>query len=263
MSVDDLEGIRQKILRAGEHLQEVTEAVSEYVVTGEYGIKDQLERQIPEKSGRPGRTWRVDIGTPPPPRIAVLCGDVLHNIRSSLDHLAWALVIQSGGQPQIPGTRFPILKEGSRRPPTIEGGVPAAVSEILDVVQPYQAGHQPLAQLAELSNIDKHRRLNVVAISLGQITIRFVDQGRTGHVSGGGEHGALLFWDLEESDAYDPETRVELEYEPILGFREQGVSGIEADVLLRRILDHARDQVIQRIARACFGGELDFPRPIF
>lgn len=66
---------------------------------------------IPEKSGRPGVTWRAQIDPPPPAlRLAVVAGDILHSLRSALEHLAWALVLENGGEPSDskPATQFPI-----------------------------------------------------------------------------------------------------------------------------------------------------------
>jgi hypothetical protein len=42
-------------------------------------------------------------------RLNTLIGEFLHNTRSSLDHLAWQLVLSNSGEPSL-ATCFPILQ---------------------------------------------------------------------------------------------------------------------------------------------------------
>jgi hypothetical protein len=76
--------------------------------------------------------------------IAALVGDVVHNLRSALDHLAWQLVLFDGGQPNG-STSFPILIQ-----PAVVTINPAIKNqEILDALieaQPFSSaahGHDP------------------------------------------------------------------------------------------------------------------------
>jgi hypothetical protein len=99
-----------------------------------------------------------------PHTVAAVAGDVVHNLRSALDHVAWQLVLTNGGTPVEPGsgrraTQFPILTD---EPGTLEvAGVLS--SEALDIVraaQPYASPGRPgrlLAALRHISNTDKHR----------------------------------------------------------------------------------------------------------
>jgi hypothetical protein len=108
-------------------------------------------------------------------------GDVIYDLRSALDHLAWQLVIANGGTPVTPednagpSTAFPIFhsKEGAKggpRPPvSIAGGVNTAALAVIERLQPYHRVDDPqldpLWQLSELCNTDKHRLLLVVGVT--------------------------------------------------------------------------------------------------
>jgi hypothetical protein len=111
---------------------------------------------------------RVEL---PPPRLATVTGELLHDLRSGLEHLAWVLVEVNGGQP-TDHTSFPILKtrpaanrQGIHPPPTVIGGVSPTAAALIDRAQPYQCGprymEHPLWVLHKLWNIDKHRHITL------------------------------------------------------------------------------------------------------
>jgi hypothetical protein len=277
--VERLDGVREKLIRADEHLQAIERVAAEYIVTEEFGIRTQWEH-IPEKSGRSGTTWRADLKPPPPLRIAVLCGDFVHNLRSSLDHLARALVLESGGTPNDdpgdgPVTQFPVLEErltrnGNVRPLRIIGGISPPAEFLLETVQPYQRVDDPTLHplwiLNRLWNVDKHRTLNVVGVNLGKITITFSD-GRTGYARAAPfEDGALIYWVLDENVDVDHTATSTVEYAPSLAFREvaggAGNEPVPVVELLRELRDYVRHEVVAPFARLCFGAELELPDPV-
>jgi hypothetical protein len=119
-------------------------------------------------------TIYAEILRPPPADLSVIVGDVLHNLRSGLDHMAWELVKRAGGKPGR-HTYFPIcdtearwLQEvehrrriGDRRSPLsgIEPG--SAIWKFIQAVQPYKGAiyADAMTALRVLSNADKHRQL--------------------------------------------------------------------------------------------------------
>lgn len=112
-----------------------------------------------------------------PLETSVAVGDVVHNLCSALDHLAWALVESNGGSPSE-DTDFPIILErltvkNQPLPLKLDGHIaPGALTEI-ERLQPYHAGHPnlaamtPLGKLRELSNVDKHRYLRLMVATVG------------------------------------------------------------------------------------------------
>lgn len=101
---------------------------------------------------------------PPPERISVIVGDVVHNLRSSLDHAVWCL-----GNPPEPKSCFPIFETEDgfeRRGLAVLRGIPDEAIKAIRAHQPFQyeeARRHPLWLLHLLSNIDKHRKLGAVA----------------------------------------------------------------------------------------------------
>lgn len=278
MSAAPLAGVREKILRAAEHLDAFTAEVDTYAASGPYSIVRAFEDHIPEQSSRPGLTWRARIDPPAPTlRLGILAGDVVHNLRSALDHLAWAVVLQNGGEPSesYPATSFPILPNplpsAGSSPKTLtfrakSGAASAAAETILEMLQPYNSGQDlrthPLWLLNQLWNIDKHRTLNVMTIDLGRIVMRFPD-GRTAHATRRDvDDGTMVIWLLSEHPDFDADTQAQAEFSPSIAFRDAPGLGLDPFVpapdLLAQLLRFTRDVVVQRFAKACFGAELTF-----
>lgn len=97
-----------------------------------------------------------------PPVIPLIAGDVIHNLRSALDHLAYHLVyVGTGGAGPFKNVYFPISRSTelyrAERGGKVRGMRQDAVDAI-DAIEPYRggAGHT-LWQLHALNIIDKHR----------------------------------------------------------------------------------------------------------
>lgn len=115
----------------------------------------------------------IDQGVPDlPPSFAARFGDILHNYRSVLDHIAWQLVRHGTSWP-LPDERaetavqFPIYDTADqfdRRIGIRLPGVDTAVTDWIKDRFQYDAGANPtsnaLIGLARLSNDDKHRELH-------------------------------------------------------------------------------------------------------
>jgi hypothetical protein len=126
---------------------------------------------------------RVDWIADPPPVLSVKLGDVVHNYRSCLDHIAWTIVGRGKTPPPLigdfeqAGVYFPICSTrdefNASLEPVIKGlivrrvklpGVRLADSAIVRRYQPYRRGKRYLSLhvltiLEELSNRDKHREI--------------------------------------------------------------------------------------------------------
>lgn len=129
---------------------------------------------------------------------AVLLGDAVYNARAALDYLVTALV-RSNGAVEDHRSEFPIYGINSQRDnpkhwakiddwwerdPRSEikrklAGAPASAKDTLKRLQPFYGAPRtnpalhPLFQLQQLSNRDKHRRLNLLA---RVAEIQFVDR---------------------------------------------------------------------------------------
>jgi hypothetical protein len=99
------------------------------------------------------------------PKISLMAGDAIHNLRSVLDHLAWKLVEANGKKP-TEATGFPIFdtpkkyKSGAAR--KVEGMGQIAIQKI-DALHPYKGRNNELWTLHRLDIIDKHRLILAMA----------------------------------------------------------------------------------------------------
>ncbi len=106
--------------------------------------------------------------------VLALAGDVIHNLRSALDHLAYALAIAGTDDVPKPGVGFPIAKDEatyeSIKERKVEGIRPEAV-ELIDSLKPYNSGNDCLWRIHELDIVDKHRSV----LTIGENAIYFAE----------------------------------------------------------------------------------------
>jgi hypothetical protein len=125
--------------------------------TKPYGIRFEDDLNAGERS------YYVVSVPDVPLTISLMAGDILQNLRSSLDHLACHLV-RKEGKPVTSQTSFPIANDATeymaphfRR--KVEGMGQKAVDAI-DVIEPYKGGKGTILwRLHKLNNLDKHRLL--------------------------------------------------------------------------------------------------------
>jgi hypothetical protein len=160
--------VRAKLTRAREHRDALEAAIGEFLDSEPYRPRPGADTETEES------VIRVQIVREPPVvEWGIAIGDVLHDLRSCLDHLAWHL----GGNPppNDDTSEFPIfLDRGKYRRRGIERivGAPPEAQAVIEDLQPFQRGEEAhldrLWSLYELSNFDKHRLLHLsVAVLSG------------------------------------------------------------------------------------------------
>lgn len=159
MNADDrLRLIRVKIERAEKRLDELEAAVQSL---GEATFK-MISRDFQLETGKPFLNVRpLNVY---PPEIPAIAGDVIHNLRCALDHLAFHLVLVGVSFGETPPKKwediqFPILHshksyEGGKGR-HIQGARREAI-EAIDRLKPYKGGNEALWLLRRLDNTDKH-----------------------------------------------------------------------------------------------------------
>jgi hypothetical protein len=157
-----LDGARLKVVRAQEHLKSFNEEAWRYMSAEPYEI-------VPKREAN-NVTIECIITAEPPPRLACIVGDLVTNLRASLDYIAWELAMLAGNpltEVQQKQIAFPIaptqvsFTQANGTADRLERvcGVPAATISVIESVQPYHAGYEPLRNLNLLVNRDKHRML--------------------------------------------------------------------------------------------------------
>lgn len=196
MAKPSLDGVDAKLGRAREHLEALYDEVN--------GFLSRKPHELIEDTDQEARTFRVSIKIREEPDElgwGLLLGDFAHNLRSSLDHLVWQLVLLAQAKPGREN-QFPIAMSGGAYWCPRKDGTPGirarslkGVSEkhrtMIDQTQPYTAGQlakqHPLAILGDLSNVDKHRLLHPTFIAVeaptrDDIDVASTDEGAIAHI---------------------------------------------------------------------------------
>ncbi len=170
MTVDErLASIRIKIERAKKHIRDLEVEVRSFLDSQPYkvGAKRNPEtRQL---------VYYLLSVQDAPPTIAAITGDVLQNLRSALDHLAYHLaVIGTGGKGPFRHIYFPISENAAKykteRPGKVKGMRQDAIKAI-DAIKPYGGGNDTLWHLHRLNNVDKHRLVITVGSAFHSVNV--------------------------------------------------------------------------------------------
>jgi hypothetical protein len=164
--LEQLADIFDRLRRAEEHFESIKSELLAYYNSDPCALSGTYKPDANGLAG--GGEWSAKLD-PLGVRLNTLIGEFLHDLRSSLDHLVWQLVLHNGAQP-TEETKFPILKvgptsdkKGQQPPPHIAGGVSPEALALIELAQPYQLGtayaDNVLWVLHQLWNIDKHRHV--------------------------------------------------------------------------------------------------------
>jgi hypothetical protein len=173
----------RKLCRALEHLEEVERIYIAYRDSSPYvAVRDRETNPNP-------RVWiyRAELRREVDPRLPVVVGDLVHNLRSALDHLQAALVpverkrdVMFPVQWQDPWPsdentgKYAQSTEAERARDSWTStmqGIDPEIEALIKQMQPYSAGYgpemHPVAQLSTLDNADKHFELVELRTGIG------------------------------------------------------------------------------------------------
>lgn len=164
-----LDGARAKLQRAEESIQNLGRDIEAF-----FGNEPKPYKIIKQHQKGGLEYAFLAAGEPEVPlRFSVLIGEVIHHLRSSLDHLLYALVIRNGQAPSRKH-QFPICEtkeafENARKNGAVDGVSSAAEKLIMDV-QPFTSATPDdtvLYVIHQYDIFDKHRLLVVVTAVAG------------------------------------------------------------------------------------------------
>lgn len=177
---------------AKEHVNYVNEAVETFLSKKPYTVR----RDIDDATGE--FVHKIEVAPDIPNDIRFALGDAIHNLRSTLDHAAYA-VVEAGTCSPANDTHFPIFntaQEYTRRRDTRIPGLRKMCYEAFDRIQPYKGGFGHwIWQLHRLDIIDKHRLLlttSSVAAGRSQTPSEITADGRRKRVLGPNVRAHLL-----------------------------------------------------------------------
>jgi hypothetical protein len=137
---EPLSSARIKIDRAKKHLADINAAIAAFEARNPFYV------EIDKKSDPRYEIYRFRQREPIPPAWGAIIGDCAHNLRSALDHLSVALVIEGGGTP-TQRTSFPIGRDEadfrSRLKSRLNGASAQAIT-LIESVQPYDGASNPI-----------------------------------------------------------------------------------------------------------------------
>jgi hypothetical protein len=173
-----LDGARLKVVRAQKHLESLKDEIGRYLGNDPYEFP--AEHESDAVTAKP-----AIVKVEPPLDLGCIIGDCLANLRPSLDYIAWELASQYSPAPLVPKKDriyFPLNKEAAgfntnARPHFVKYCVPAVAIDLMESVQPYQAGYEPLGLLSDLVNEDKHRLPLLTVAYLDTASIRVTVEG--------------------------------------------------------------------------------------
>lgn len=245
-----LDGCWAKIDRANQHIKNLESEIAAFFDGHPYRVVGQFNNNMTEYIF-------TSFGPPPAPlNFAVVTGEVIHQLRSSLDHLIWALAVKHVGTPPNPRIQFPIYKDATKY--VAVQGVSTSAEAIIETVQPYrkpEPAKDPLIILQDFNNSDKHRLLVVVSSVMAvPDSLRFSGKmadyeiaGFTpwrwsGHTVRASEQGAELLRIAFKRVPAD--MKIKADFRPQIAFEEFGSAGIKPIV---PSLAQLRDAVVKTI----------------
>jgi hypothetical protein len=157
-----------KLERAKRHYAELETTLASFFAIKPYKISTRRnsERKL---------VYYLSEVTDIPVEMSLITGDVIQNLRSALDHLAYDLWFkEANGQGRDDKIYFPIDKDQASYNRNKAGktqGITTQSLAIIDSLNPYPGGNDALWRIHALNNRDKHRLLVTVGSSFQSVDI--------------------------------------------------------------------------------------------
>lgn len=165
-----------KIDQATKHLSNLKKEVNAFLSRKPFIV-------VTEEASSGDLVYRIRIQAPIPVRWSADIGDLLHNLRSALDHLAWELVLANGQQPTR-DTSFPISDDEPSFKDNLQKqlhGASAAARTAVENLKPYKGGgSDDLWRIHTLNLIDKHRMIVLAGASYQKVPFQMTQPEKLG-----------------------------------------------------------------------------------
>jgi hypothetical protein len=170
----NFDGIREKLKRAKENILNLEMELSDFFQKGEYPIWRYDDRETSLKAIAYHRNRKIPV------RFSVLAGEILHHLRSVLDHVVWQFSGEWYRVAKPTQIEFPIFKvkptqkagrTGYER--QVKGISDPAALILIEYLQPYNSTNpidHLLFILHDLNRNDKHRDV-LLCVSTGAVPI--------------------------------------------------------------------------------------------
>ena len=163
-------GIAEKLNRANENIRNLESEIATFFDESEHPILSHDNQKVIPEALEYHRSRQI------PPRFSILSGEVVHHLRSCLDHIIWHFsdVTFRETPKNTKFIEFPILEKRpsdvfSQYERKIKGIANTAVRSLIEECQPYKRpnpNESLLLAIHKMDIVDKHREL-VIVVSTG------------------------------------------------------------------------------------------------
>lgn len=158
-----------KVIRAKQIQLELQKELNTFFESQPYKISTKIDPQFKRLIYYLAKSDDVPV------KLSLLTGDLIQNLRSSLDHLAYKLFkVGSDNGSEGRHVYFPItedLHQYKKEKDTKTQGFDQKAKDLIDTIKPYKGGNDILWKIHKLNNIDKHRLLVTVGSSFLSVDI--------------------------------------------------------------------------------------------
>lgn len=163
-------GIAEKLKRADQNVISLQSEITGFIESGMYPVIPHPNDRIWQEAVSYHRNKRIPL------RFSVLAGEVIHHLRSCLDHIVWHFSSTEARLKHSGAIEFPIFeakpllkKETERYERKVQGISNTNVLQRIKEMQPYSAGTDVtdnfLLIIHNMDRFDKHRELVIVDTS--------------------------------------------------------------------------------------------------
>jgi hypothetical protein len=166
-------GISEKLKRADENIVNLAVEINLFFQESKYPV-------IPDPNDK---AWQEAVNyhrnLPIPKRFSVLAGEIVHHLRSSLDHIVWIFSDDTSRRLHASAIEFPVLSNPPGKDELrkfnrqIQGVRKNSVRKLISDLQPYHLGADSINSAVnivhEMDRFDKHREL-VIVTSCANVT---------------------------------------------------------------------------------------------
>ena len=249
-----VDSARLKFERAIKHADELRLALAKFRAAEPYKIGSLRRPDIPGVL-----FYYLAKADEIPFDVPIVCGDILQNLRSALDHLAGQLVYAAGNTPDR-NTAFPVSDTGAKYKAESARKIQLMRRDAINSInatEPYKGGKgEAIWRLHRLNNIDKHNLIfttfaNVTAIDAFAHLAQFMpflqplaDAGIILRPNKPNplQEGSILWTTIDSGAAENPKFSIEV------SFGEPGICEGEPVLLVVKDLAEAVDNVLKNFA---------------
>ena len=143
-----------KLARAQHHIDDLNWQIQSYLAQEPFKIVRRFDPEV----GRLSLTTKTEI--PIPDKLPCIVGDAIHNLRATLDHAYFAVLIRF--TPREDNLQFPVWRLGDNSKESVLGRrmvklAPKEVRTAIEDCEPYPGGRYKIHELDVMDVRDKHR----------------------------------------------------------------------------------------------------------